>query len=56
MYEVIPFVTKFDPDKPDFKQECVDDVTLRPECAGPNPDQMTDEESKLVFDKQDKYY
>ena len=57
MHQVIPFVTKNDPLKPDFKQECVDDRLIRKECMkGAGSERMTEEETEAIFTKQERYY
>jgi len=36
MLQIRPYVTKNDPLKPDFLQECVNDGTVRYNCVGPD--------------------
>ena len=56
MQQVIPYVSKHDPLKPDFVQECVNDMTIRPECGGLNPEKPNDKQNEAIFAKQEKYY
>ena len=56
MNEVIPYCIKNDPLKPDFVQECINDGSVRSYVKGPDSENMNDEESRAVMDKQDQYY
>ena len=54
MTEVLPFVTKYDPLKPDFIEECVNDGQLR--TQDPTMENMTTKEREFVRKKEEKYY
>lgn len=49
MLQIRPYVTKNDPLKPDFLQECVNDGTVRYTCVGPDAEKLTDEEHDAVI-------
>ena len=56
MRDVVEYCTKNDPKKPDFLKEAIQEAKVRPYCQGKDAVEMTEEESKIVMEKQALYY
>ena len=55
MRNVVDFVKKWDENKPNFLQEAINDVMVRPDVQD-TIDTMNDEERDYVRQQEDKYY
>ena len=54
MTEILPFVSKNDPEKPNFIKECGKEGIIR--TMDPNAEDMTSKEHEKVMNMQERYY